>query len=229
MLIVHTSDMHGRLTPQKAKKLLHLKERGAILLDSGDALAAGNLDFRWREKVLSLMNLAGYTAGAVGNREFHPFPSLFKWKLKDASFPHLSANIIPNLRIRTIRPYIILEEDGYHIAIIGLTLPQVRGFWQNILPLRFSEPISCGRKLGEKLGGECDFLIFLSHMGIEMDLDLAKELNIPSLILGGHNHISLQEPLRAHKCYVMHSGSYAQAFGLIEMEKGRINGSLESL
>ncbi len=229
MLIVHTSDIHGKLTPEKAKKLLHFYKEGAILLDSGDALSAGNLDIRWRERTLSLMSLVGYTAGALGNREFHPFPQLLQWKLKDASFTHLSANIVSDSKIGKIRPYIILKETLLRLGIIGLTLPQVKGVWEHILPLHFSEPISCGVKLEEALEGECDFLIFLTHLGIGRDIRLARELRIPCLILGGHSHILLQEPLRINDCYIMHSGCYARHFALIEINRGKVRGWLENL
>ena len=228
MLIVHTSDMHGKLSPQKAKELLNFKKQGAILLDSGDALSAGNLDIRWRERTLRLMNLAGYTAGAVGNREFHPIKSLLKWKLRDANFPHLSANLIPN-NIDSILPFLIIEIDGYRIAIIGLTLPQVKGFWRRFPFLQFSEPIPCAIKLVEKLERDIDFFIFLTHLGIARDIMLAKEIGRKSLILGGHNHILLGEPIIIKNSQIFHSGCYAEHCWLIEFEKGRIKGWIEKL
>jgi 5'-nucleotidase len=220
--------MHGKLSPQKAKKLLHFKRQGAILLDSGDALSAGNLDIRWRERTLRLMSLAGYTAGAVGNREFHPIKSLLKWKLRDSNFPHLSANLIPN-NISSILPYLIIEIDGHRIGIIGLTLPQVKGFWKRFPILQFSEPIPCALKLVEKLKGEIDFLIFLTHLGIARDVMLAKEIKRESLILGGHNHLLLGEPVVINNSHIFHPGCYAEHCWLIEFEKGRIKGWIEKL
>ncbi|MGB9608168.1 MAG: metallophosphoesterase [bacterium] len=229
MLIAHTSDMHGKLSAKKAKRLFHLGQSGALLLDSGDSLSAGNLDIRWRERTLKLMSLAGYTAGALGNREFHPFPSFLKWKLRDAVFPFLSANLLPEGNMEKIRPYILLEREGYRIAIVGLTLPQVRGFWEKLLPLRFSEPISCGIAMEEKLEGICDFIVFLTHIGIGRDVKLARMLKKPSIILGGHNHILLEEPIKINDCYILHSGCYARYVGLIEIEKGRVKGWVEKL
>lgn len=228
MLIVHTSDMHGKLTLQKATKLHHFKKQGAILLDSGDSISAGNLDFRWREKTLSLMSSVGYSAGVIGNREFHPFPKFLAWKIRDANFPYLSANLLCNFQIDKLLPFIILKGEDYLITIIGLTLPQVRGFWERILPLRFYEPISYGVNLEGKFE-ECDFIIFLTHMGIGRDIRLARELKRPCLILGGHNHIYFEKPLQINNCYIMHSGYHAQHLGLIEVEKGKVKGWLENL
>jgi len=228
VFIVHTSDMHGKLSPQKTKKLLHFKKQGAILLDSGDALSAGNLDIRWRERALKLMSLAGYTAGALGNREFHPIKSLLKWKLRDANFPHLSANLIPN-KVDSVFPYLIMEREEYRIAIIGLTLPQVKGFWERFPFLKFSQPIPCALKLEEELGKDVDFFIFLTHLGIARDIMLAKEIKRESLILGGHNHRLLEEPIKINNSYIFHPGCYAQQCWLIEIEGGRIKGWIEKL
>lgn len=228
MLIVHTSDIHGKLTPQKAKKLLYFNKQSAILLDSGDSISAGNLDVRWRERTLSLMNYAGYTAGTIGNREFHPFFQLLLWKVKDANFPHLSANVVLRCETEKIKPCMILHKEGQRIAIIGLTLPQVRGFWESVLSVRFYDPVFYGANIADQFK-ECELLIFLTHMGIARDIRLAKELKKPCLILGGHNHIYFDKPLRINDCFIMHSGCYAQYLGLIEVENGKIKGWLEKL
>ncbi|MDH4180358.1 MAG: hypothetical protein OEV33_07585, partial [Armatimonadota bacterium] len=44
----HTADLHNRLSPAAARRLADLKRRheGALLLDAGDAIGAGNLAFR---------------------------------------------------------------------------------------------------------------------------------------------------------------------------------------
>ncbi|MBC7326602.1 metallophosphoesterase [bacterium] len=229
MLFVHTSDMHGKLTAEKAVKLFYFKKQGAILLDSGDALSAGNLDVRWRERTLSLMSSIGYDAGAIGNREFHPFPLFLKWKLRDSSFPHLSANLQPREKLAEVKPFIMIEKGNQKIAIIGLTLPQIKSFWEKVLPFRFSEPITEGVKLSGELKDQCDYIVFLTHMGLARDIELAKALKVHCLILGGHNHTKLTEPMSIGNCYIMHSGCYARNFAIIEVDKGKVKGWLEKL
>ncbi len=219
MLILHTSDIHGKLNFLKAKKILKFKEKGAVLLDSGDALSSGNFDIRWHEKTLFLMSKIGYTAGAIGNREFHPLPIFFKWKLRDSSFYHLSANLVSRSEIEKVRPYTDFEYEKYKVVVIGLTLQIVKGFWRKLLPLNFFEPISYGIKLAEELKEKYDFIIFLTHIGLNRDVKLAEKLKIPCLILGGHSHIRMEGPLKVNNSYIIHSGCHAKSVSLIEIKK----------
>lgn len=229
MLIIHTSDMHGKLTYLKANKIYKFKEKGAILLDSGDSISAGNLDFRFYERTLYYMSKIGYTAGAIGNREFHPIPFFLKLKLKNASFPYLSANLFSSKKIEKILPYLILNVDNHHIVLVGLTIPMIKGFWKNIFSFSFSDPILCGEKIIAKFSEKSDFIIFLTHIGINRDIKLAEKIKKPSLILGGHSHILMEEPLKVNNCYIVHSGSYARNVNIIEMESGRIKVKKEKL
>lgn len=229
MLIIHTSDFHGKLTYKKAKKIYKYKEKGAILLDSGDAICAGNFDLRFYEKTLFLMSQIGYTAGAVGNREFHPIPFFFKFKLKNSSFPHLSANLFYTKKLSKILPYLDLKIEDFNITLIGLTVPVVKEMWKKISPLYFLNPIFCGEKLAEKFYEKSNLIIFLTHMGIEEDIKLAKKLKKFSLILGGHSHILMKEPLKVDNVYIFHSGCYAENISIIELKGREIKVFVEKL
>ena len=95
-LILHTADFHNRLPPAAARQLARLKQDhpGSVLLDAGDAVAAGNLTFRlFGEPILRRMASIGYDAMAMGNRESHPSRPFLERKLRDASFPILAANL----------------------------------------------------------------------------------------------------------------------------------------
>ena len=57
LTLLHTADLHGRLTTAAADRLRELRERHqALLLDSGDAITAPNvLLWPWQEPVLARM------------------------------------------------------------------------------------------------------------------------------------------------------------------------------
>ncbi len=101
VVIFHTSDLHGVLREGAAEKLGALKRAhpGSLLLDAGDALRAGNLGFSPAgEPILRRMAEVGYDAMAMGNRESHPLRAALAQKLKDATFPVLSANLVAKAR-----------------------------------------------------------------------------------------------------------------------------------
>lgn len=94
--IFHTSDMHNKLNAALAGKLRDLKAAhpGSLMLDSGDAIWAGNVFWRpGGEPVLDLMNSVPYDALCVGNREFHFLGIGMECKTSRARFPVLSANL----------------------------------------------------------------------------------------------------------------------------------------
>ena len=66
--IFHTADLHSRLPPAAGRQLVRLRQDhpGCLLLDAGDAVAAGNLTFRLRgEPILRQMAAIGYDAMAI--------------------------------------------------------------------------------------------------------------------------------------------------------------------
>src|SRR6266567_4545120 len=70
LTIIHTNDFHGRLTEAEAERLagLRAEHAGALLLDSGDAVSAGNLGCRiGGEPILAAMSDLGYDAMTMGN------------------------------------------------------------------------------------------------------------------------------------------------------------------
>jgi len=96
LTIFHTSDMHNKLTAEWAERLHELKAAspGSLMLDSGDAIWAGNVFWRLGgEPVLDLMNGVPYDALCMGNREFHFLGIACNSKTSRAEFPVLSANL----------------------------------------------------------------------------------------------------------------------------------------
>src|SRR4051794_17948312 len=97
LLLIHTNDSHGNLKPPVTDRLRDLLAQypGALLLDAGDSVSAGNLGFRvGGEPALENMSELGYAAMCLGNRETHPRKEIFPLKVDRARFPLLSANMV---------------------------------------------------------------------------------------------------------------------------------------
>ncbi len=147
-IIFHTSDLHNRLRPAAAERIAALKRGhpGALLLDAGDAIAAGNLGFSpGGEPILRLMAEVGYDAMAMGNRESHPNRAVLSKKLRDASFPILAANLTPSRPPLppTVKPYVIFLGPP-RVAVIGLA-PQItkpRSAWARVTSFTFEDPVA---------------------------------------------------------------------------------------
>lgn len=214
--IFHTADLHNRLRPAAARQLAELKRQhpGSLLLDAGDAIAAGNLTYRMMgEPVLRVMANAGYDAMAMGNRESHPLRHALERKLRDASFPVLAANIRAQRRPlpEVIRAYVILSTPAGRVAVIGLA-PQITrpsSLWARVTDYVFDDPMEVAPELARRLRAEADLVVCLSHCGEKIDRELAAVPEV-DLVLGGHVHRDriVSEQGRALIVYPGHHGSH---------------------
>jgi 2',3'-cyclic-nucleotide 2'-phosphodiesterase (5'-nucleotidase family) len=208
--ILHTADLHNRLRPAAARQLAKLKREheGALLLDAGDAVAAGNLTFRLGgEPILRRMAGIGYDAMAMGNRESHPARRVLERKLRDADFPVLAANIVAKRQPLPpiVRDRVVLERpDGFTVLVIGLAPQMTRpeSGWARVTDYVFEDPLRVARNLAGEQRGEADLVVCLSHCGEEVDHQLAAMPEV-DLVLGGHSHRHLvahndDEALVAH-------------------------------
>ena len=211
--LLHTSDLHNTLRPIAAEHLAQLLRDAApaLLLDSGDAVRAGNLAFSPRgEPVLQRMAEIGYAAMAMGNRESHPSLVALRQKLKDATFPVLSANLVVK-RGRlpaAVQPSVLLEVGGMKVAVFGLTVPITRpgSAWAAVTDIVFEDPLMIAQRLAPELRQQADLVICLSHCGFRLDARLA-EVGEIGLVLGGHSHRLLIEQVLG-QAMVVHPGHH---------------------
>jgi 2',3'-cyclic-nucleotide 2'-phosphodiesterase (5'-nucleotidase family) len=131
MRILHTNDFHNRLTDEKAARLRRAieEEKPDLILDSGDAVKAGNMGFcAGGEPILRRMTEMGYNAMCCGNREFHISSKVFSIKVKDAGFPIVCANMRRKSgRSRCYLPdrSVVFEIKGKRVGVFGLLVPMV--------------------------------------------------------------------------------------------------------
>jgi 2',3'-cyclic-nucleotide 2'-phosphodiesterase (5'-nucleotidase family) len=243
--LFHTNDFHNRLSETQAARLGVLRQqvgRHGLLLDAGDAIAAGNVTFRPAgEPILDLMSDAGYDAMTVGNREFHFSRVGFHSKLSRARFPILCANVRPSRTFRALedpeagiadphaipvpaRPWLLLETEAVgKIVIFGLTVPMIteRMLARKVSSYVFEEPVQTARKLVPQLKREIapDLIIALTHIGFSRDRALAEQVPGIDLIIGGHSHTKLEEGERVAQTLIVQTGCYGQYLGRVEIER----------
>jgi len=229
--IFYTGDLHDRLTLPAAEKIRALRSEveNALLLDSGDAVGAGNLFYRpGGEPILQVMSDLGYDAMAMGNRESHPTLAVLKRKLAAARFPILAANLMAKRKPRpaAVQDYIIkVLPNGLRVAVFGLA-PQItspESWWSKVTDYVFDDPLKTAPGLAAKLRPQADLVICLSHCGRARDEELAKLPEVDAVI-GGHSHVALETPDQVDGKPVAHAGVYGRWLGRLdlEVEGGRV-------
>ena len=222
LTVLHTNDFHNHLTPAQAAfiKSEKTKYENVLLLDSGDAISAGNVGVRpGGEPILTLMSDTGYDAMTLGNREFHVADTLLRLKLSRAAFPVLSANIRwredKGDTLPVAPSWNKTLVSGLRVAVFGLTVPMVtpRMTARLVSAFVFDDPVETAKVQIARLRPDADVLIALTHIGLREDERLAASCPELDLIIGGHSHNKLHEPQFVNSVPIVQAGWFGHFLG----------------
>ncbi len=252
LTVMYVNDTHSNLTPHAPRDaslngtqggmaraasvigLNKMTETNVLTLHGGD-FSIGDLfyNFYFGVPELKLMKAIGFDAMVLGNHEFDltPFTLMeaFDSAFTDGSFSILSANLnmddpaVAHLR-DFVNDYTIKNIGGIKVGIFGLTTPETNVF---SLPspayIDESLPDIIGAMITLFLTNDCDFIICLSHLGIDLDKTLASAIPGVDLIISAHDHFILEEPavisnIFNSKTYIVQAGAFYENVGKIQFE-----------
>lgn len=214
--ILHTNDFHGGLSADKEEKLMLLRSECDVYFDSGDAIRAGNLAIPLRpEEVWARLAALRCTASVPGNRESHVLQSAFARKLEGHVHPILCANLRLKDGSRPLPGHLVLESEGLKIGVVGVMVPMVteRMATKSASAYLWDQPIPAAITEAENLRPRVDCLIALTHIGLRQDRQLAARCDLFDLILGGHSHDVLTEPVIVGRTAICQTGSHGRFAG----------------
>lgn len=194
-----------------------------------EATTFGNHEFDYRSK-----GLAGALDAAAGSGE--PVPALvlcnIDWETMEAEGLTEDQQLLKDAFERYgLRDYIMVEKDGVKIAILGV-------FGEDALAcaptcvLKFRDISEAAAETVKEIQEkeDADMIICLSHSGTNADESksedeiLAKSVPAIDLIVSGHTHTALTEPIRHGDTYIVSAGEYGKYLGSLTMrqtESGR--------
>jgi sulfur-oxidizing protein SoxB len=134
---------------------------------------------------------------------------------------------------RVFKPAMIKEIGGYRVAVIGQAFPYV----PIAHPKRFTPDWTFGirddelQKLvsGLRSSDKVDAVVLLSHNGMDVDLKLAGRVTGIDVILGGHTHDAVPQPIAVANAggttLVTNAGSNGKFLGVLDLEiaKGKVS------
>ena len=181
-----------------------------LVLDAGDVFqGTPYFNFFGGELELKLMSKMGYNASTLGNHEFANGMEKLSKVLKHANFSFLNSNYtLKNTPLENkIKSHEIFNINGIKIGVFGLGI-ELEGLVEKKLykGIKYLNPIEISKDISNdlKYNHNCDLIICLSHLGfsyskdknIMCDLILAKQTKNIDLIIGGHTHTFLDEPVK---------------------------------
>ena len=222
LTILHTNDMHSHIHPfengrnkgvggmaQRSTIIKKIRDEGnqVLLLDAGD-IFQGTPYFNTYggELELKLMSEMGYDASTIGNHDFDNGLDGLVNQLPHAKFPFIVSNYDfsnTNMHDKYLK-YKVFNKGGIKVGIFGIGIELdglvPKNLYGNTL---YQNPIEKANYYSNylKVSLGCDLVICLSHLGFKYntkkmsDKVLACQTNNIDLIIGGHTHTFLNEPV----------------------------------
>jgi len=218
--IYHTSDLHDHRGIVPRLQALRAAEPG-LLFDCGDSLRGSQTVYHRREPILAELDLAGYDAQGIGNREFHYVFALLAARARRMAHPLLCANLVDTRgRPLPFQPEATFARDGWRVRVFSLLVVQYPDGspWERVFGWRFLDPFEVARRIAESTAADTT-LVVLSHLGLRADRRLASAVPRLDLILGGHSHDTLHAPEFAEGVPIVHAGPYGRYVSRTELER----------
>ena len=217
----------------------------ALLVDGGD-FSMGSLfqtAFATSALELRMMGAMGYDATTFGNHEFDYLPSGLCSMLRaavdsgDALPAILDCNYLPPetgaeevweaLAYYGVRDYMLIERGGVVYALFGLTGYDSDDCAPNSGMVLEEPAVAAQRTVDaaveaakEEYGVE-PVVIALSHSGTSggegEDFELAKAVTGIDLIVSGHTHTTLKEPIEVGDTWIVSAGEYGKYLGVVDL------------
>lgn len=198
-----------------------------MYLDSGDYFQGTPIVDRTKGAVMiDFLNHMQTSAVTLGNHEFdYSYPTLIE-QFKKKKFPVICSNVFEKatgMLPEFAESYKVFTHQGRKIGIIGVDTPETAtiSFEKNVKDLVFCQPASIVKSLVKLLRKSgVDFVILLSHLGYDADLEIAAEIEGIDLIIGGHTHKLSKEItwVGPYKTPVIHPGSSNENVSVIRID-----------
>ena len=231
IVLLHTNDLHShlenwpkirRFIEQKKRENEKKKNTTTITVDLGDFVD------RWHplseatdgQANVELMNEIGYDAATIGNNEGVGNAKRELNHLYDqANFDLLLDNLFDKhtlLPPKWAKRFKIIETPQQtKIGLMAFTAPFPLTYSPNGWDIR--DPYDMLPALVEELRPKVDVLVLMSHLGIQEDRQIAKELPAIDVILGSHTHHLFVDGSTVNGVQLAAAGKYGQYVGEVHV------------
>ena len=233
--ILSTNDMHSAIEkmPRLAAIVDSLRaiDPFMLVLSAGDNRTGNPYNDLYEPAsypMISLMNLIGFDASALGNHEYDSGVEGLARTISLSNFPHLAANITcpPESGVR-VRPYMVFDAKGIKVGVLGITQVGTLGIPDtspgNVEGLTFQQPEEVIQQY-KWLTEQCDVNVLLTHVGFDVDVKLAEKFPYYDLIVSSHTHTQLEGGEVHHGVLITQNGYQLPRATLttLEVEDGKV-------
>jgi 5'-nucleotidase/UDP-sugar diphosphatase len=252
LTILHTNDTHSHIYPfgpngcyggidRMSTMIKELKGRNknVLALNAGDVFV-GTFAFNAYLGYPELKIMEGlYDAMCLGNHEFDlgidTLTNILNGTIAGGSpvkLPVLCANIDwskldKKHRLRNfVKPYIVMDVSrSLRVGLIGVVEITEYDYSPDVLSVLTDPYDAAGYWAGYlKTVKHCNIVICLSHLGKTDDVTGLSNVPGIDIIVGGHSHDALFEPIQAGGKIIVQAGEFGMYLGVLKVDVGKKGG-----
>ena len=233
LTILHTNDLHARLSPLDDKqggfaylataiRLERAHCTDCILLFAGDLVQGSPVSTIFHGlPVYQVANLFGFDAATLGNHEFDYGWMQVRKFIETAKYPMVTSNLVgAGGQLFTSQPYVILTVNKLRVAVIGamtdtlrsLSQPQLLGEWHT-LPV-----VETARKYAAELRAKSDLIVLLGHISGEEETQFLDTVPEIPVLVTGHIHSGLDQAESRDGRVLVRVKGYGVELGRLELK-----------
>ena len=245
LTILHSNDMHGDFLPHKVgdhevggltrlsgyiKKMREEKDN-VLYAIAGDMFRGSISDSEYGGlSTIDLVNILRPDVTTVGNHEVDYGLAHLLFLEKCARFPIINANLFVTMNgARLFMPYLNIDVGGMRILFIGILTEEILASTrQEKIIGTFIDLKEAAREIGVICDNyrtvKTDMTILLTHIGLEMDKQLAAQLDPDwgvNLIIGGHSHSYMRQPAVVNGIPIVQAGTGTRIIGQFDLQYDR--------
>ena len=252
LTILHSNDLHGDFMAKEIDKELlggismlsgyinkvRHEEENVLYTISGDMFRGSIIDSEYKGmSTIEIMNMLTPDVVTLGNHEVDYGLAHLLFIEKCAQFPIINANMyITTNGVRLFRSHYIKEIGGMKVLFIGLLTEEVlHSTKQDRLIGSFVNVHEAVDEVGKICNAyrteDIDFTVLLTHIGYEVDIELAKMLDPRwgvDIIIGGHSHTLLTEPTVVNNIPIVQAATGTAQIGRFDIMVDTDNNCIDS-
>lgn len=188
---------------------------------------------------LSVMQQVGYDVITVGNHEFDYGSDILAQFYRAGGYPeanNTTALVSSNLDIPEDHPladvgildtHLLRLDNGLKLGFFGLMGSEASQLAAKMDPVGLIDPVDAAASAVQTLKEQdADVIIAVTHAGIEEDREVAAAVSDIDVIVGGHCHTPLYDPVPEGDTVIVQAGVRLQYLGFLELAYNPADGSV---
>jgi 2',3'-cyclic-nucleotide 2'-phosphodiesterase (5'-nucleotidase family) len=231
--VLSTSDAVGKVTPcgchtpkggfariASVTDSTRMKYGDALLVDAGDfAPEASNPIEQARIEVqFHAMEMLGYDAIGVGERELNFGVAKLKALAASSKVPVLSANLVDKASGKpAFMPYVVVKKGNLKVGVFSVMGPKIDLPAGAASELVVTDAVEAARASVAALRKECDVVVAMTHVGRVEGEDIAAQVPGIDVVILAHHPGYVAQGRRVNSAVTVASGEQIQNMGVTKV------------